>query len=952
MKRMSFRWLVTATMTTVVFVATPALPQDLPPTEPILRIETGMHLAGVGSIGIDASCRLMVTGSTDKTARVWALPERGTGEPKLQQVLRVPIGPENDGMIHSVAISPDGRVVAVGGSDVYAAQHQNVGVYIFDAGTGKLLRRLGMLTNVIWYLTFSSDGKYLAATLGGGGGLRVWETSGWGLVGEDRDYDGKASYGAAFDATDKLYTVANGGFLRRYGPDFKLEGKSKTVGGEAPHSIAVHPKGDRVAVGFSDGSAVDIYETKDLQRVFAADLAGIVRGTWYSMLAWSSDGTRLYGAGGNLTKAGGPMRIWEQEGRVKARDVILSTNTITQLLPCGDAIAVSADDPAFGLISATGEKQIWHEGEKPDMRGKRGNNFTVSKDGSKVRFGLASGGGKPVLFDLIGGRLIDQPSLAAGLAAPDTTTLNITDWQNYVDPKLNGKPLRTGLSRAVAIAPGADRFVLGAGSYLRAYDRDGHELWRKLELGTAWGVNIPQDGKLVVAACNDGTIRWHRLSDGAEVLALFVNAKTREWVLWTPQGYYASSVNGDQMVGWHLNEGWEQAGEFLTAARLKKHLYRPDIVKRAFELADSEEAVREAGLSGFKLADLANHAPPEFRIVDPGDKTHSDKSPVAVRLELGETNDPVTGFDIMVNGRQVTTRDVRDIPQPTKDAETRTLNIPMQKGENHIQVIARNGVGETAKDLLVYLDHEGALDKKGRLFIVAVGTDNYPKLGDRYTLRYAGADARLMVDTLTKKAGPLHTEVISKLLVSDGDTPPTKANIEDALAMFRDAGPEDTVILFLAGHGVNDGPDYLMIPEDAERTDTGRWRPSSVVKWTLLQQALQEAQGSRIMFVDTCHASGAYSSRLVKDAADSNIVVFSATDKESDAQERSRLGHGVFTYALSEGINGEADFAKKGVVNVLSLGAYVSDEVVRITNDEQEPVFSGSGVKNFVLATP
>jgi uncharacterized caspase-like protein len=309
-------------------------------------------------------------------------------------------------------------------------------------------------------------------------------------------------------------------------------------------------------------------------------------------------------------------------------------------------------------------------------------------------------------------------------------------------------------------------------------------------------------------------------------------------------------------------------------------------------------------------------------------------------------------LDVKVNGRQVTPRDVRDIPQPVEGAEVRTINVPMEQGENRIQVTARNDVGETVQDLLVYLDREGVLNKKGRLFIVAVGTDKYPKLGDRYTLRYAGADARLMVDTLTKKAGPLHTQVISKLLVSDGETPPTKANIEDALAMFRDAGPEDTVILFLAGHGVNDGPDYLMIPEDAVRSDTGRWRPSSVVRWTLLQQALQDAQGSRIMFVDTCHASGAYSSRLVKDAADANIVVFSATDKETDAQERSRLGHGVFTYALSEGINGGADFGKKGVVNVLSLGAFVSDEVMRITNDEQEPVFSGSGVKNFVLATP
>ena len=58
-------------------------------------------------------------------------------------------------------------------------------------------------------------------------------------------------------------------------------------------------------------------------------------------------------------------------------------------------------------------------------------------------------------------------------------------------------------------------------------------------------------------------------------------------------------------------------------------------------------------------------------------------------------------------------------------------------------------------------------------------------------------------------------------------------------------------------------------------------------------KVLINAQGSRIMFVDTCHASGAYSPRLVKDAADASIVVFSATDKDTEAQETTQLGHGV-----------------------------------------------------------
>jgi uncharacterized caspase-like protein len=90
----------------------------------------------------------------------------------------------------------------------------------------------------------------------------------------------------------------------------------------------------------------------------------------------------------------------------------------------------------------------------------------------------------------------------------------------------------------------------------------------------------------------------------------------------------------------------------------------------------------------------------------------------------------------------------------------------------------------------------------------------------------------------------------------------------------------------------------------------------------------------------------------VKDAFDANIVVFSATDQDGLAQERTDLGHGVFSYALSEGLKGAANVTKKGGVSLFQLGEFVSEEVKRLSNDEQEPTFSLSQVKNFMLAAP
>ena len=58
-----------------------------PPTTPVLRLETGMHTAAILSIGMDAAQRYLVTGSTDKTVRVWEL---ASGQ--LLRTLRPPLG--------------------------------------------------------------------------------------------------------------------------------------------------------------------------------------------------------------------------------------------------------------------------------------------------------------------------------------------------------------------------------------------------------------------------------------------------------------------------------------------------------------------------------------------------------------------------------------------------------------------------------------------------------------------------------------------------------------------------------------------------------------------------------------------------------------------------------------------------------------------------------------------
>ena len=123
-----------------------------------------------------------------------------------------------------------------------------------------------------------------------------------------------------------------------------------------------------------------------------------------------------------------------------------------------------------------------------------------------------------------------------------------------------------------------------------------------------------------MAAFEDGTIRWHRLSDGEELLALFVHAKDRRYIAWTPKGYYAASPGAENLIGWHVNRGWDREPDFFPASRFREHFNRPDIVSRVLDDLDEDTAIAEANrIAGSKRAgEIAKRLAPAITVMAPG----------------------------------------------------------------------------------------------------------------------------------------------------------------------------------------------------------------------------------------------------------------------------------------------------------------------------------------------
>ncbi len=565
---------------------------------PMPRLEAGMHTAPISRIDVDAAGRLLATASHDKTVRLWNL-EDGS----LLRMLRPPGGAGNEGKVYAVALSPGGELVAAGGLMTIAPGEEII--YLFDRQSGRLSRRIPGLPNVVYHLAFSPDGRRLAATLGGGSGLRVFAASDGEELFRDADY-GARSYGADFDASRRLVTSCWDGQLRLYSAEGRRLAAAPAPGGERPIAVAFSPDGRRIAVGYDDSVRVDVLSGADLSLLWSADSAG-TNGN-LSKVAWSADGEVLYAAGTFDVGGMSPVRRWADAGRGAFRDLPGPANTVVGLRALADGrLVFGASDPAWGVFDPAGGEAARIERLSPlaDLRGLL-EGFGVAPGGETVRFAYEFGGKRPAVFSLPGRRLIHDPAAepAAGdLAAPRTAApgLEIEGWENTLSPRLNGALLALEdfeTSRSLAIAGDGSGFLLGTEYRLRFFGRDGSERWQSPVPGPAWAVNLTAGDRLALAAFADGTIRWYRAADGVELLAFFPHADGSRWVLFTPSGYYDASpgegsAGGASLFGWAVNRGRDQEAAFYSAARFED-LYRPDVIDLVLTTLDEAEAVAEA----------------------------------------------------------------------------------------------------------------------------------------------------------------------------------------------------------------------------------------------------------------------------------------------------------------------------------------------------------------------
>ena len=243
-----------------------------------------------------------------------------------------------------------------------------------------------------------------------------------------------------------------------------------------------------------------------------------------------------------------------------------------------------------------------------------------------------------------------------------------------------------------------------------------------------------------------------------------------------------------------------------------------------------------------------------------------------------------------------------------------------------------------------------ALDKKvevkpvtvPRSYALVVGISQYKNLPAAGQLQFPERDAESIYTVLiSPEGGQFPAQNVRKLIGAQA----TLANIQKELEHWLPdtAKDDDRVLIYFAGHGFMSGGKAYLAPYDIDLKNIAGSAYSMEKLGSVIGGQIHAKW--KVLLTDSCH-SGAITpeadrAQVNRSLLDLNRSLFSLTasrDREvSYESPKWDGGHGVFTYFVIKGLEGEADTDGDGVVTADELAEYVHSNVRTETREQQNP---------------
>ncbi len=956
---------------------------------PQLVVDGRGHTSKVRSLSYTHDGRSLVSAGYDKTVRVWSA---STGE--LLRTLRGEIGLGPAGRVYTTALSSDDQLLAVAGwlgrrdTPYRSSSEDAFNVRVLDFYSGSTMRLLAGHSDVVMSSAFSHQGRRLLTGSGDQTAL-IWDASTGQRLATLSGHSGGIT-SVAWSPDDRL--VATGSIdhvARVWSADggrqlFSVSGHSDTV-----TAVAFTPSGRSLLTASADGS-VRIHDANT--GVALKVLAQL--GAPIASLALTPDGLHVL-----VTTSGGDFasHVFNiNTGRRVASNRSHDNTVLASAISPNGKWAATAGGSDFGLsvwdlrsgreeVQASGHgATVWNVGFRTDS-----SSIAWGQDLSEDAHAQTQLNG-PVRYELP----LREPRLPLGLVdapADQTDFVRAIERVGAIEVRTptgaeheelqvysNGQRQSTirrdvtngFVHRAFSLSPDGQTVVSGGdnGALTSFSTANGYKLKEFVgHTGDVLAVAISPDGKRVVSGSSDQTVRLWDLATGNLLLSVF-RARNREWVAFTPSGYYASSTYGDSYVGWHASRGADQPAAFFPASALAAQL-RQDVVVSYFVRGDGNivTAIRscnDALLPGqpavtyYRFEDLPQFAPPRVYYLDPGTdlRIASDRIEITAKAH-SPTLEGIEDMRFLVNGRPVDDKWMRNVgyPRLSKQGRDATLRavLPLPEKVNRISVVASNRYNES--EPIGFDVHrtggKGELEKlyQPDLYLLSVGVSRYgsPWLTP---LSYAHADAQAVAQAfekqnklLEKQKKQLYGHVTARTLT---DRAVTRSALLDQLRYLAyGAEQQDVVVVFLSGYAaIDDKGDYYFLPHDA---DPLRLKETAV-SWNELRTALEKLPSRVVLLLDSSHGGAVTGSDTVRPidvsqllrknlSPDSGLVVLTSSTGVESSFESSKWKHGAFTMALLEGLGGKADYDGDRQIWVRELDHYVSQRVPVLTQGRQHP---------------
>lgn len=623
---------------------------------------------------------------------------------------------------------------------------------------------------------------------------------------------------------------------------------------------------------------------------------------------------------GVLATAGedGTVRLWSLVSGESLKTIPAHKKPVTSL-------AVTADGQWLITGSQDGTAKLWQLPSGKLMRSLNDNQgliHAVAVDSKGERLATGSAEGTLQLWTIQNGALLqtwqadegavlalawrkDGTQLASGHARGGVRLWSLTgDSQSLAD--------HDGAVNGVAFSPNGDQLASGGqDGVLRLWSTSDGTLQKRLEghQKTVRSVTFTPDGQHLLSSSDDQTIRFWQAAQQAE-LARLVTLRAG-WAVVTPDGRFDGTLDGELEDRLDAIQ-WSGEGHAFALDGFLEKYYRPALLGHLLSPKSTlQTAVSSA--SGAPNVTEGFYLPPKVKIYEP--TVNPTQKQVALQVEATDQGGGISETRVYHNDKIIATNPANQEKLADGAVEKITYNVELVDGENRFRVVSLSTDRIESEPNSVALTYQPAQPAGlPRLHLLVVGINAYAN--PALNLNFAVPDAKGMLHFLMRSNAKLFKQVITYELY---DQKATKPIINTHIADLYQVPAQDVVVLYFAGHGKAVGDQWFFAPHELQALDGPAMQSEGISSEQLKEHMAQIGAQKMAILFDACesgaamHAFAEFDNRrsMALLSRATGIHIATATTSAQSASELVDLGHGVFTYALLEGMKGKADRAPK-----------------------------------------